>query len=292
MLTLRTLSAPRAEPSRAGSSGTVVPWQARCPRAVPHSSLPGRGDRPNITRICSLQWHLSSFTDVMTENMLKIGACSRQRDLGRHSNSQYCRHKTTAPCITAWMVSDFKSWLTSKIVKVMFADNCIHYDFFGVFIKLIKPFCFFPSAKTADKLYFIFSTENPCWQFQASCQVLWMAGAAGDTGRGHLPSGGWVWGGATVDAHRALLAAVTALLSLCSPFPHLLFKPCCFARCDLKCTVNQLRVWKALPLPAVAQGERWHVSDMCSVWYQRQNHCLEPLEDLPKDSASVFSTVV
>lgn len=68
------------------------------------------------------------------------------------------------------------------------------------------------------------------------------------------------------------------LLSLCSSFPHLLFKLGCFTRNDLKRTVNQLRVWKALPLSAAAQGERWHVSDG-SVWYQRHNHCLEPLEE-------------
>lgn len=164
-----------------------VPW------AVLHCSLRRRGEptSPLYAPCSDSIIHLSSFTDMMTGNMLKLGACSRQRDSGRHSNSQCCRHKTTAPCIAAWIVPDFKSWLTSKIVKVMFADNCIHCDFLLVcFIKLIKPLCFFSS--TADKLYFIFSTEKPCWQFQASCQGLWMAGAAGDAGRGHLPSGGWV----------------------------------------------------------------------------------------------------
>lgn len=153
----------------------------------------------------------------MTGNMLKLGACSRQRDSGIHPNSQCCRHKTTTPSITAWMVPDFKSWLTLKIMKVMCADNCIHYDLLVCFIKLIKPLCFFPS--TSDKLYFIFSTEKSCWQFQASCQGLWMMDAAGDTGRGHLPFGGWVWGDATVGAHLALLAAVTAPALIVLPFP-------------------------------------------------------------------------
>lgn len=192
MLTLRCLSSPRAGPSRAGSSGTVVSWQAKCPQAAPHCSLPGRGDptSPLYAPCSDSIIHLPSFTDVMTGNVLKLSACSQQRDSGRHPSSRCCRHETTAPCTTARMVPC--SWLTSKIVKVTFADNCIHYEFFVCFfIKLIKPLWFFPSTKE-DKLYFLFSTEKPRRQFQASCQGPWMAGVAGDTGRGHLPSGGWV----------------------------------------------------------------------------------------------------
>lgn len=103
MLTLRCLSSPRAGPSRAGSSGTVVPWQARCPWAMPQCSLPRRGDpmSPLYAPCSDSIVHLSSFTDVMTGNMLKLGACSQQRDSGRHPSSWCCRHETTAPCTTA-----------------------------------------------------------------------------------------------------------------------------------------------------------------------------------------------
>lgn len=79
-------------------------------------------------------------------------------------------------------------------------------------------------------------------------------------------------------------------LSSFSPLPPLLFKYWSSFRCDWKRAVNRLRVWNALLPSAETQGRRWHVSDMWSVWYQRQNCCLKPLEGLGK--ASVLSTII
>lgn len=123
--------------------------------------------------------------------MLKLGACSWQRDSGRHPNSQCCKHKTTALYITAWIVTDFKSWLTSKIVKVMFADNCIHYDFLLVcFIKLIKLLWFFsPQQQTSCISYS--PQKSHVGSSRLPVKELWMAGAAGavEGGTCHLQAG-------------------------------------------------------------------------------------------------------
>lgn len=181
----------------------------------------------------------------------------------------------------AWLqkLADFKN--SEGHVCLYTICNCIHYDFLLVcFIKLIKPLWFFPL--NSRQVVFNIPHRKAMLAFPG-----FLSGAADgrccwSSGRGHLPSAGWVWGGATVGAHLALLAAVTAPALIVLPFPSPAVQSLLFCKAWFEKDCKPARGMKGIASVSGSTGREvtciWHV--FCVIPEAK------PLEDLPKDSVS------